>query len=164
MIVKNAVSLISGLGETALSSGMNTCKKAINKLGKLMVYKTAGERFENMLKSALKPYELLKKENIMKLKEKLLLKNGMGKDSDSICCPNCGLALPQYYIFCICCGTQLFDDIFYSNSNKSINAFQKSIFNLLDFSTLLNNLKLLRFLYKRLDKCLLSLTGLDNRV
>ncbi len=129
-----------------------------------MVYSSDEVRFKDHLKSALKTHDILKKESIMKFKDKLLLKNGMEKDSDSICCPNCGLALPQYYIFCICCGTQLFDDIFDSTSNKSINTFQNSIFNLLDVSTLLHNLKLLLFPYKRFDKCLLSLTGLDNRV
>jgi len=163
MVVKKAISFLGELGETAFSNGMKTCKSAINRINKLTLSVTGERRFKGLMKSALKSHDVLKKESIMKLKEKVLSKNEKD-DSNSICCPKCGVAFPSYYIFCICCGTQLFDDIFDSESSKSIKFFPKSINHLLDISILLNNLKLLLFLYKKYDKCLFSLIGWDNRV
>ncbi len=163
MVVKKAVSFICRLGETTLSCGMNTCKSAISRVNKLILSVSSEGSLEGLLKSTLKSHDVLKKESIKKLKEKFLLKN-RHEDSSSIYCPKCGLSLPSFYTFCACCGTQLFDDILDPESSKSIKFFPKSINHLLDISILLNNLKLPLFLYKRFDRCLLSLTGLDNRV
>ena len=163
MIVKKAISFLSELGETTFFNGMNTCKSAISRVNKLILSVSDKGRFEGLLKSTLKSHDVLKKERIIKLKEKFLLKI-RHMDSSIICCPNCGSALPYFYTFCACCGTQLFDDILDPESSKSVKFFPESINQLLDISILLNNLKLPLFLYKKFDKCLLSLTGLDNRV
>jgi hypothetical protein len=163
MIIKKTISFIGELGETTFSNGMNTCKSAINRINSLISSVSGEGRFEGLLKSKLKSHDISKKETILKLKEKFFFRNRQ-YDSISSSCPKCGAALPSYYIFCICCGAQLFDDIFDSESSKSIKILPKSINHLLDSSILLNNLKLLLFLYKRFDKCLFSLTGWDNRV
>jgi hypothetical protein len=163
MIVKKAISFFSELSETTLSNGMNSCKSAINRISKLMSWKSGEGKFEGLLKSALKPHELLKKENMIKFKEKLFSKNGMD-DSNSICCPQCGLVLPPYCIFCLDCGTQLFEDILRSDSNKSTTNFFKPITHLLDCSFFLDNVRLLLFLLKKLDKCVFPLNRLDYRI
>jgi len=163
MIIKKAISFFSELGETTFLNGMNTCKSAINRINKLTLPVSGEGRFEGLLKRALTSYDVLKKESILKLKNKFLSKD-IKEDSESTYCSTCGLTLPSYYIFCICCGTQLFDDIFDLKSSKSIKILPKSLDHLLDSSILLNNLKLLLFLYKRFDKYLFSLTGWDNRV
>ena len=128
---------------------MNTCKNTINKISQLMVYGLGEARFKgDHLKSALKFHEILKKESIMRIKEKLLLKNRMEKGSDSICCPNCGLALPPYFLFCFSCGTQIFEDILSSSSKKSPTTFSKTFRNFFDFSFFLDNIKFLVFLLR----------------
>ena len=154
MVIKKAISFLGELGETTFSNGMNTCKSAISRVNKLILSVSGEGRFEGLLKSTIKSRDVLKKESIIKFKEKFLSKIRQEDFSSSICCPKCGLALPSFYTFCVCCGTQLIDDIL---DPESINQ-------LLDISILLNNLKLPLFLFKRFDKCLLSLIGLDNRV
>ena len=163
MVLKKTISFFSELGETTFYNGMNTTKSVINRIHKLTLPISSEGRFEGLLKRALTSYDVLKKESITKLKNKFLSKN-IKEDSESTFCSTCGLTLPSYYIFCICCGAQLFDDIFELKSSKSIKILLKSINHLLDSSILLNNLKLLLFLYKRFDKYLFSLTGWDNRV
>ena len=164
MAIKKVISLLAGLGETTLSSGMNTCKKTINKIGMLMVNKTEEQKFDNILKSALKPQELFTKESLMKLKEKLLTKNEIDEKSERTTCSNCGLTLPPYCIFCLYCGAQLFDDIFYPESKKSPSSLSKTFKNLLDFSFHLDNLKLLVFLLQKVKTNVIPLTRCNYRI
>ena len=162
-MLEKTISFLSKLSETTVFAGINTCKGAINRIN-ILISSVSGEgRLEGLLKSAIKSHDVLRKESITKLKKRLLLKSERDNTS-SINCPKCGLPFPSYYTFCVCCGTQLFDDILNSQSSKLVKFLPKSINHLLDSSVLLNNLKLLIFLYKRFDKCLLSLVGWNNRV
>ncbi len=163
MIFKRSISFFRELGETTVINGISTCKSAINRINSLISSFSGQERFKALLNNVNKNREILRKECIIQLKEKLLLKNER-ENTSCISCPKCGLALPSYYVFCVCCGTQLFDDILNSESSKLIKFFPKSINHLFDVSILLDNLKLLLFLFKRFDKCLFSLTGCNNRV
>jgi hypothetical protein len=163
MVLKKTISFLSKLSETTVFNGINICKGTINRINGLISSLSGEERLEGLLKGVIKSHDVLRKESIINLKDRLLSKNKK-ENNISLLCPKCGLPLPPYYTFCVCCGTQLFDDILNPEPSKLIKYFPKITKHLLDVSVLFENLKPLLFMYKKLDKCLLSLFGWNNRV